>query len=44
MRRILTGMVVGALAITAINKNKSSHRFKKGKRAVMKKVEDMFNM
>jgi hypothetical protein len=46
MKAWLTGMVVGALAITAINKSKNSAKsmIKKGKRAIFRKFEQMLDM
>lgn len=46
MRRLLAGMIVGALAMSAINNNKSTTKsyMKKGKRAIMKKFDDVLNV
>lgn len=46
MKALLVGMIVGALAVTAITNNKSSAKsvLRKGKRAIIKKVDDMLNV
>ncbi|MGI6701485.1 MAG: hypothetical protein ACOX3U_03355 [Christensenellales bacterium] len=46
VKTLLAGMVIGALAVTAINKNKNQSKsmLKKGKRLIMKKVDDMLNV
>jgi len=44
MKSILTGMVLGALAVTAINNRKSDSVMKKGKKFLIKKMEDLFNV
>lgn len=46
MKRLFTGMMFGALAATIINKRKSSTKslMKKGKRAIIKKFDEMLNV
>lgn len=46
MRALLTGMLVGAIAVTAINNKKNSAKsmIKKGKRAILKKFDEMLDV
>ena len=43
MKSLLTGIVVGAIAISAIN-NKSKSFMKKSKKAIVRKFEDILNV
>lgn len=44
MKKILLGMVLGAIAVTAVGNKTKESMVKKSKKAILKKVEDIMDL